>query len=263
MTSTGGGHKKILSTLPLNLVKNYSQAEGDGGSERRHLYSSKDREDIKRSTGTIKRMSKIKKLRVDSANHHNHLNQTSKLDGTSQLSSMTMTLGSAKSKLDSAQEKGYGNYSSHQKIRNSSHSKLGVSSSLLNKIRKKQVEKLADSSVGSSTHRATVPSSTHHGGSSKEGKNSNLFNIALNHAKNFNVVEINNYYHSPKNGKTNESQASAASRSTTSQRLRSKIQTQDLGLTSNLVESQQPASLQNKLQSLHASWKNKLSLNPK
>lgn len=137
-------------------------------------------------------------------------------------------------------------------------SKLAVGSNILNNICKNQLKQPNSRLAEVSTLSQQTPSK----------EKNKLFNIALNSAKNVNMYEINNYFHSPNGLKDDEKSVSnsSMSKSVASKRLQNKVQELTKAKVvakdpAELCEARPPTNLQNKLQAMTHISKNRLAVN--
>ena len=245
--------KKLLSTIPVNVEKVLNYSSNDCRSERALEKKPSVAEDERKSE-TAQRVNKISKniRETGTAKSSNNVSTPH-----SNLSYATLkSIDSSLSKTKVLTSQGAQKLVPNKKI--SQLSKLAVGSNILNNICKNQLAK-------PNTRLAEVSTLSQQTPSKEKNK---LFNIALNSAKNVNMYEINNYFHSPNGLKEDEKSVSnsSMSKSVASKRLQSRVQelTKAKAIAKDpaeLCEPRPPTSLQNKLQAMTHISKNRLTLN--
>ena len=247
--------KKLLSTIPVHVEKVLNYSSNDCRSERvleKHPSVAED----ERKSETAQRVSKIaKNIRESGAAKSSNNASTPH----SNLSYATLkSIDSSLSKTKVLSSHGAQKLVPNKKI--SQLSKLAVGSNILNNICKNQLAKPPNPRLAEvSTLSQQTPSK----------EKNKLFNIALNSAKNVNMYEINNYFHSPNGAKEEEKSVSSSSvaKSVASKRLQNKVQELTKAKAgakdapAELCEPRPPTSLQNKLQAMTHISKNRLALN--
>ncbi len=203
----------MLSTLPLGFVKNFGA--NDAVSERNHVSTLND--DDRHRFEKTEHIKRIKQLRMDGKTNRSNTNMTP----NSNLSFMTINSNPSKNKLLNLVRAGKAAAAAGGQTiiqpsplsapkTNDIAGKLSVTSNLLNKIKQKQqmtaqqvttqataAIRMNDNSARLS-HKPVVPGKIEAGTSGPTPTKGKLFSIALNNAKNVNMFEINNYFHSPR-----------------------------------------------------------------